>query len=188
MKQLLPYSEAELLHGLNEGDLAIFQYIYSSYAAELIAFARRNISSKEDCEEIVQEVFESLWARHESINIESLRFYLFRMVKNKIANYFRHKAVVHRYEQHFLLFEAVYDNLNEAEKSSEVPLQELVERTIQTLPERCQVAIRLRLTENLSNSEIAERMNITRKTVENYMFTVMNHLRQDFPRLYKMDN
>lgn len=181
MKSLAPYSEEELLHGLNEGNLVIFKFIYSSYAGELITYARRNISSKEDCEEIIQEVFESLWARHKTLKIVSLRFYLFRMVKNKIASYFRHKAVVQKYEEHFLIFEAVYDNLNEAEKLSDATIPDLIERSIQTLPERCQVAIRLRLSENLSNSEIAERMNISRKTVENYIFTVLTHLRAKFP-------
>src|SRR5688572_10426977 len=137
--------DAGLVASLNRGDRAAFATIYRKYAAELYAYARRNISRKEDCEEMVQDIFESLWSRRESIRIEvSLRFYLLKMVKYKTIRYFRDKGVRKRHEEHFLLFETVYNR--QPELDAEV-IQARIDRLISELPERCQVALRLRLRE-----------------------------------------
>lgn len=181
MKSPSDYTEAELLALLNQGDKKAFELIYRTHLNELHRYARRNISSKEDCEEIIQEVFESLWARHKSIHIEtSIRFYLFGMVRYKIVHYFksnsRASTLKKEYAEHYLLFEAAYDSLS-GESFDASAIQSRIDKSIAELPERCQVALKLRLHENLSNGDIAIRMNIKKKTVEMYMFRAIDHLR-----------
>lgn len=178
------HTDADLVSALNDGDVNAFETIYRKYVGELYRYARRNISSKEDCEELIQDVFESVWARHETLKPDTLRYYLLSMVKYKIVRYFQHSRVKKKYIDHYRAFEAVYDNVGE-EAVDPVAMQALIEKSLQALPERCQIAFRLRLHENLSNGDIAQRMNITKKTVEVYMFQAFRHLRSSYHDLFK---
>lgn len=184
MKPVSHDTDADLVTALNNGDKKVFEIIYRKYVSDLYSYARGNISSKEDCEEIIQDVFESIWVRHKSLRVNTLRFYLLSMVKYKIIRYFQHSAVKRKYANHYRAFEAVYDNLGEESIDPEV-IQRLIDKSIMELPERCQAAFRLRLHENLSNGDIARRMNITKKTVEVYMFQAFKHLRSSYQKFCK---
>jgi RNA polymerase sigma factor (sigma-70 family) len=131
---------------------------------------------QEDAEELVQDVFESLWERRETIQIDSLRHYLFSSVRYMVIRYISKKKVKQRYADHFLAFESLYYTLEEHDNESSSIRNRILE-VMREMPERCQLAIKLRITENLSNSEIASRMNITKKTVELYMSKALSHLR-----------
>ena len=180
-------SDSNLLAALLEGDSTSFSLIYRKYAAELYHYARKNIATKEDCEEIIQEVFLSLWAQHKSLQIQSLRHYLFNAVRYKIIRYFQHSAVKAKYEAHYKYFEShIYEEGGERTPEPE-QIREKILQQLKPLPERCQEAFRLRLMENLSNHEIAERMNIAKKTVELYMFKAFNHLRTNAKDLISAD-
>ena len=170
------HTDADLVIALNGGDRKAFEAIYRRYVSDLFSYARRNISSKEDCEEIVQDIFESIWTRHTTLRVNSLRFYLISMAKYKIIRYFQHNAVKRKYQDHYRAFEVVYDTLEDQPPNAET-IQKLIDKSLIELPERCQLAFRLRLHENLSNTDIARRMNITKKTVEVYMFQAFKHLR-----------
>jgi len=61
------HDDSELVELLIQGDKKAFETIYKRYASDLYRFARKNIPLKEDCEEMVQEVFESLWIRRENL-------------------------------------------------------------------------------------------------------------------------
>jgi RNA polymerase sigma-70 factor (family 1) len=178
------HTDADLVSALNDGDVNAFEMIYRKYVGELYRYARWNISTKEDCEELIQDVFESVWARHKTLKPDTLRSYLLSMVKYKVIRYFQHSRVKKKYIDHYRAFEAVYDNVGE-EAVDPVAMQARIEKSLQALPERCQAAFRLRLHENLSNGDIAERMNITKKTVEVYMFQAFKHLRASYHDLFK---
>ena len=128
------HSDAELMALLTGGDDRAFEVIYRRYAPALYRYARRNISAKEDCEEIIQEIFESLWKRHEELrHVVVLDAYLFRMVKYKVIRYFRHSRVKNKYAAHYRLFEAVYDSVTQEERESST-LQALIDRNLSALP------------------------------------------------------
>jgi RNA polymerase sigma factor (sigma-70 family) len=88
-----------------------------------------------------------------------------------------------KYAEHYRLFETLYESLEEAERTPEAIQSQLI-NTLADLPERCQTAIKLRLLENLSNGEIAQRMNITKKTVEVYMLKAFDHFRASYDKIY----
>ena len=171
-------SEIDQIRHLMSGDTQAFEEIYRAHAANLYRYARRNISNKEDCEEIIQDIFESLWQRRNSLgHITALEPYLFRMVKYKVIRYFQHSKVKQRYADHYRLFEAIYENSPVDERDSD-RYHAILEQGLAKLPERCRFAVRLRLMENLSNADIASRMQITKGTVENYMVTALRHLKE----------
>jgi len=180
MNPYLNHTDQELVSLLIEGNENAFAIIYERYAFDLYRYARKNIQDSEDCREMVHDIFESLWKRHANLrHVTVLNAYLFRTMKYKIIRYTQHQAVKRKYAEHYKLFEAVYDNTSEEERQPE-NMETMIENSLAELPERCQVAVRLRLTENLSNGEIANRMNITEQTVKNYMVAALKHLRIAF--------
>lgn len=180
------HSDKELVDLLIEGNEKAFAAIYERYAFSLYRYAAKNIQDTEECKEIVQDIFESLWKRHAELqHVSVLDAYLFRTVRYKIIRYAQHQTVKRKYAAHYRLFEAVFESGDEASREPE-NIEALIEKGLNELPERCQLAVRLRLKENLSNSDIAKRMNITKGTVKNYMVTALNHLRASYAKLYKM--
>lgn len=178
MNQHEENSDQNELALLMTGDRNAFERIYKKYASELYRYARKNISSKEDCEEIIQEIFESLWRRRAELgHVIALRAYMFQMVKYKIIRYCRNNLMKKRYAEHYGFFEAVYDTLPASDHDPS-SVGDMIEKGLMNLPTRCQQAMRLRLHENLSNGDIAKRMNITKKTVEAYMLRAFDHFRK----------
>lgn len=101
------------------------------------------------------------------------------MVRYKVIRYFRNSVTKKKYAEHFLLFEAVYEQ-NDGEDIDPLALQSMMHKAIDELPHRCQMALKLRLIEGLSNRDIAEHMNITLKSVEGYMFQAFTHIRSSY--------
>ncbi|HEX7014572.1 MAG TPA: RNA polymerase sigma-70 factor [Cyclobacteriaceae bacterium] len=175
------HSDAELVTLLRGGDKCAFEAIYRRYAAELYRYARKNVPIPEDCEEMVQDVFESLWIRHESLEVESLRHYLYKSVRYMVIRYIQHKGVQHRYAEHYRIFANLYET-DHTDRGDAESLRNALLKSLEGLPERCKMAIKLRITDNLSNQEVAEKMNISRRTVELYISRALCHLRATFPQ------
>jgi len=174
------------LVALQAGDKKVFEAIYKTYVSPLYRYARRSIATKEDCEEIVQEVFTSLWQRRENLShVTSLEPYLYRSVKYMVIRYFQKQKVKQKYADHYKFFEVVYDSIEFRELNPHSP-ETLIEKGLAKLPERCQQAVRLRISDSLSNSEIAERMNIKKVTVEYYMVIALKTLKETYQNLYKI--
>lgn len=178
----LTNSDEELLERLNDGDRSAFEAIYHRYAPSLLAFTRKTISNKDECSEIVQDIFESLWKRRGHLNVQSLKAYLFSAARYLMIRYFRRARLTREYAEHFTVFEPAYDSIADSivENLDDEIIREKLLKAIDGLVGHCRIALKLRLQENLSNSEIAERMNITKGTVELYMVKAVRQLRADF--------
>ncbi len=169
-------NDTELLLLMSMDDSHAFEAVYRKYARVLYQYARRNIDTKEDCEEIIQDVFTSLWHRRQTAHrIKTLEAYLFRMVRYMIVRYFQRNTMKKKYAEHFRLFEAVFESNQDNDSESGLPA--IIARAVKQLPDRCQQVLQLRLTQNLSNADIASRMKIKKSTVENYIVTALSHLR-----------
>jgi RNA polymerase sigma-70 factor (family 1) len=188
MKPEYQHTEAELVAALNRGDKNAFEIIYRTHASDIFRHIQRNVPRREDCEEILQDLFEFMWKNRERLQPGSLRSYLLTGANRRVLMYFRKNKAKRNYEKHFMLFEAMFDYLHGEDQSGSIDpkaLENLLRTSLDELPERCQEAFRLRLKENLSNTEIAQRMNIKKTTVENYMVRALNHLHQSYQSLYE---
>lgn len=179
--------DTELVRLLTQQDPLALETIYLRYVKRLYNYAHQRIRSKEDCQEILQEVFESLWARNaELMHVTLLEPYLYRMVKYNIIRYYKRSKVRQKFVDYFTAFET--DAVDPEEEQHELDtLRSALNGTIKLLPERCQEALHLRLDENLSLDEIAERMQISKVTVKSYMAFAMNLFREHHSLLYKSE-
>jgi RNA polymerase sigma factor (sigma-70 family) len=170
------HTDEQLVDHLRVDDRLAFEMIYKRYAHHLHSYIRRTLHDSDECKEIIQEIFESLWVRRHSVQIESLKAYLFTAARFLMAKYFRRARLIREYAEHFTLFEAAYESLPEHERDEEAAHDKL-RRAIDGLADRCRVALQLRLDENLSYREIAERMNVTTGTVEGFIVKARNQLK-----------
>jgi len=173
------YSDQELLSLLDGEEGLWLKYTYEQYWKQLYLSAFSITRDAAASEDIVQEVMLQLWVRKNELNIDSLKSYLFTAVRYKVLTYIKsarnQKVFLEPGELEQLAgMEALNDQLQVNE------IEELLQRGISSLPERCQQVFVLSRKEFLSNSEIAERMGISIKTVENQMTIALRQLRVFF--------
>jgi len=169
------FEEKILFAKIQKGNENAFEQIFKAYYGYLCLFSSRIIEDEIAAEEIVQEFFVKFWEKRANIEIESsIKNYLFRSVKNLCLNHIKHKKVRAQYAQHII---------SEAEKNQfrdnyvEVDLQKKIEESIDSLPEKRRKIFRLSREEGLKYREIAEKLNISIKTVEAQMGLAIKHLR-----------
>ncbi len=110
----------------------------------------------------------------------TLTTYLFTLVKNRCLNFLRHKLIEEEYNAQMkeeLGFKLYALESMEYSYHSEKELQEIIQRALDTLPERCrEVFIKSRI-EGLKYKEISEELGISVNTVENHIVTALKKLR-----------
>lgn len=172
------YDPLKALIMLQSGDPSAFETIYNHFATRLYNYVYSRVRLREPSEEIVQEIFLSLWEKRNVLSItSSLESYLFGAAKHKILSYIRSEQVRKRYAAEFVLFAAErFDNSNE-ELSDLRDLERTLDEKIAELPDKCREVFRMSRVEHLPIQRIAEKMNISTRTVENYISQALRHLR-----------
>lgn len=170
--------ESHILALLKEGDMGAYEAIYNEYWPRLYGYVYNRLKSKEVAEEIIQEVFFSLWKKHEELQLtHTLSAYLFTAVKYQLLNYLKsdriRKTYIHQFAQ---LPEQRSDNSNE-ENMAATDLKNTMEKEVSRLPEKCQQVFRMSRHEHLSITDIASTLNISHKTVENHLTKALRQLR-----------
>jgi len=162
---------------LKNGDWASFEEIYNTFRPQLYAFVFRYLKSKEDSEEIVQEVFIQIWENRASLNEKlSFKSYLFTITKNRIIDYFRKKKIEiisKNYIFHFT--EIVHENTYKEiiAKDMDLALSEAIDK----LPEKRKIIFLLSKKFGMSRNEIANFFSISENTVKNQLQEAINFLK-----------
>lgn len=176
-----PYSKHDdlsLLALVRQGDGVAFREIYDRHWKRIFQYVYNRLHARESSEEVMQEVFVALWNKRESIAITtSLSGYLITAAKHKLLNEMRSQHTIKTYAQDFALFmEHAHDNSNEKWQSL-VDLEHAVEECLTDLPQKCQTVFRMSRQQHLPIPSIAAQLNISTKTVENYLTQALKHLR-----------
>lgn len=187
VEKRLKYSPESVVLYLNKGKVDAFEQIYQSYWSELYSYAYNILRDKAVCEEIVQEIFFSLWNKRREIQItHSIRAYLFTAVKFQTLNYIKSEKVKRNYAASYGAFKKIlFDNSNE-ENIHLADLKNLVENEVSKLPEKCQQIFRMSRNEHHSIKNIADLLNISHKTVENQLSKALKQLRSSLGQLFSL--
>jgi RNA polymerase sigma-70 factor (family 1) len=158
-----------IINKLKEGDVLSFDHIFRKYNKKIYYFAISYLKNKEEAEDVVQEVFMNLWKHHDQIN-EYYVFnkYLFKIAYNATCKKIRKQASDKKqmevamqnliFEDDSINLEIEYNNLVDTANS-----------LIDKLPSRQKGIFLMSLNEQLTSEQIAEQLNISKKTVENYL-------------------
>ena len=173
-----PYDDLTLIDLVKQGNELAFQKIYNSYWEKLFAYTYNRLHIRETSDEVVQDVFLSLWAKRESIMVtSSLSAYLFGATRHRLLNELRSVKVRKTYASDYSSFiKNEYDNSN-VEQQDLTDLENSIEARVSELPKQCQAVFRLSRQEHIPNHSIAEKLNISTKTVENYLTQALKHIR-----------
>lgn len=150
-----------ILWDRDDGDA--FSVVYNTYWNPLLAIAYRITQDKDQAEDIVQEVFVSLWNRRKEINIVSLPNYLATAVK--FATF---KSLQRSRRQNEILQQETNPlQLQLDEEAVEAKfLKEYLDGIVEKMPERCRLVFRMSRDEQKTNKEISSELEITEKAVE----------------------
>lgn len=170
---------------VEEGDYIAFRELFTNHYASLCNYAMRVVVLHEIAEEVVSDVFVKLWKNRNQIEVHtSFEAYMYRAVRNQALDYLKLKSYKNREKDSLdsLQWNLVYTD--QYSPLEEIVFDELfteVESCINKLPRQCQIIFRLSREEGLRYREIADRLNISVKTVETQMGRALKVLREQLP-------
>ena len=167
------YSDLELTALLKAGDVPAFDELFNRYSEPLYKFAYSILRDEDECRDVVQDIFIWFWQHRETMQLTSVKSYLFAAVKFNIAK------VVKTSKRRAEILELV-PKQEEIFEEHALELKELIyliKTFVGELPGRAREIFELSRNEHLTNKEIAERLGISEKTVENQMTIVLKRLR-----------
>ena len=150
----------------NNDDQVAYRSLFEQYYVSLCQFARRYIDDQETREDIVQDVFFTIWEKRKTIiPYTSGKNFLITCVKNLSLNYLRSQGYKQEYETTIKKNIPIYfNNLDDLYTLQE--LQHLLYQTLEKLPPEYRLAFELNRLENKSIEEIAEIMGVSCRTVK----------------------
>lgn len=174
-------SDADLMLSLREGDSGAFTEIYHRYWKQLLAIAYLHCKDKIMAEEIVQEVFISLWNRRNELYIDNVNAYLATAVRLSVfKQYARQKRRDEIKEQ----IAAAGTTTSDEEQIYTRFLQQQINGVVEVLPEKCRLVFKLSRDEGLSIPEVARSMGIAEKTAEAHLTKALKVLKLRLNRPY----
>lgn len=184
MTPKLSNEESFILQRMMEGDEGAFKYFFDTYYDELCNFVNIYLRDKINSEDIVQNIFLYLWENKDSLPPDcSVRSYLYTASKNKSLNYLRNLRNKNRIigtliPQPELKYTDSADRFLEFEE-----LNKIICDIIDRLPAQCKKVYLLSRDDDMTNREIAEKLGITVKTVENQISIAIRKIK-DFIQPY----
>jgi RNA polymerase sigma-70 factor (family 1) len=170
------FTDEKLVSMLYEGSDTAFAEIYRRYWHDLYVLAYRKTTSKETAEELVQELFADIWSRRFTIQITSLRAFLFASLKYSIIDWIDKKASHQKFDVYHQAFGQTADQNTE----ENIEYQDLEENTyllLRDFPEKTREIFVMSRMEHLSNAEIADRINLSEKAIEYHLGKVLAKLK-----------
>ena len=164
---------------LREGSVKAFDFLYNQYSGKLYNFLM-TISDRDTylSEEIVQRVFMKIWETHQQINPDkSFVSYIYTIARNMLMNNYQHQMVQFVYHEYVLANKSEADYGTEEDINYNLLNQQLDVIIDQLPPGRRQVFI-LSEKEDLSNKNIAIKLNISESTVEKQLSKAIKFVRE----------
>lgn len=158
-------------------DKTTFEQLFKNEFKGLVLFAIQYVKEYESAREIVQEAFIGLWDKRDQIDLSRpVKSYLSTTVRNRSLNYLRDNK---KFDTRLLTQENLYPlaSYEHADRLVEKELSEKIQEAISGLPERCKEVFLLSRNEHLTYQEIADKLQISVKTVETQMSKALQHLR-----------
>lgn len=176
MKSFTEYDDKALCLLLKQGDRNAFTEIYNRYWDKLYYLAYSHLSTESVCEEVVQDVFYTLWKKKDSLNIESLHFYLSAMTRHAVYKKLAKEKKKITAETNATFAQAQF--LNEESNLDNKDLLDIVQRLASELPEKCRLVFIHNKLLDKSINEVAAFLNISTKTAEAHLTKALKIVRE----------
>ena len=180
---LLSYSDDQLVQLLRENDESAFNELYERYWKKLLIRAHLLLQSPQDAEEVVHDIFVSLWNKRATLLIHhSPQTYLGAMLQYacfKVLAERKRKRVYTTSEELPELYDATTQEYLEFAQ-----LQRELESAVQQLPEKCQLVFRMSREQGLTDKEIAAELDVSVNTVRTQMHRALGKLKNSLDSFF----
>lgn len=179
--------EQELLQLIRNSDYAAFEELHRRYYKPLFVLAAKKIGDQDDAYDLMQDMFIELWDKRATFLINNpLSNYLKNRLWFKLSGYFRTRGFQEKHFKNFAEFlqqqqdtVPYFDEMEIREMDLHYEaVMEVINRTIDEMPDKMRVVFMMSRSNEYSNSEIAEKLGIAPKTVKNQINTALNRIRQ----------
>ena len=177
-------NDTEALLHMADGNIPAYRFLFDRHFSDLCNFLLIYLHSKELSEEVALEIFTYIWEKRETLQIKAtFRSFVFAAAKNKAISLYHkeHKAVFTSIET----IESPIDDLNTQLQMENNELRAIIETAISKIPAKSREIYRLAWEDNFSHKEIALKLGITPKTVENHVGIALRKLRESLNPFYK---
>ncbi|MCK5464968.1 MAG: RNA polymerase sigma-70 factor, partial [Bacteroidales bacterium] len=158
--------EKQVISRIRNGDEQAFEWLFKQYYEKLCQWAYRYLRDLDSSEEVVQDLYYNLWRNRASMEFHvSVKSYLYKAVSNNCKMLIRKKGRRSAIEAD-LASQHPGSNTEPAELLEVKEIREVVNRTLEELPDKPAQIFRMSRYEGLKYREIAEKLSISIKTVE----------------------
>lgn len=175
----LSNEDLNLFKSVRERDKKTFELFYKQYYKQLFALAYRYVGQMEVAEELVHDLFITVWNKSDQLNIQhSIKSYLFKAIVNSSLNYIKKEKM--QTEKH-LAYLAVQDPEPVSDENTGMADEKMLkslEEALELLPTKCKQVMYLSRFGKLKQQEIALQMDISLKTVKNHLTYGFQKLRE----------
>ena len=172
-------NEREYFLRISLGDESAFSEIFYYYTARIYPFVKKTTRSEEVTEEIVQEVFASIWkSRVKLAEIDNYSAYIFTITTNTTLNYLKSKARRKKHLDELAKVEKSFTN-NTQETIDLHEIRELVSHLLGQLSPQKRIIYKLTREQGLSHDEVAQQLHISKNTVKNHLVQTLKFIRKN---------
>jgi len=173
----MEFQDEQIALRLSKRDEAAFEQVFKTHYKNLHAYAFTILKDEDEAEEMVQQVFFKLWERSEHLSFSGpIAAYLYRAVHNESLNFIKHQKVKAGHQ-----LQVAYSMKNKSEQAQPRMIRKELENkfreALNELPEQCRTVFQLSRFEDMKYKEIADKLEISVKTVENHMGKALKLLR-----------
>lgn len=159
---------------INQGQM--IADFYTVYQAELVNFAISRLGNREESEDLVQDVFIKMMSFEGMINEATIKSFAFTITANKIKDHLRRRIFRHKMEEN-TKYEMQLQH-SHAERMAEYhDTLRMVNDSMKKLSPTCAKVYRMSLFENMTAGDIAEQLNVSKRTIESQLFTSRKQVR-----------
>lgn len=172
---------------LKEGKETAFHALFKKYFGPLTLFAYKIVKDEDEARDIVQTLFSKIYEQRMELNIKvSLKSFLYQSVRNRALNEIKSKQIKNRHHE-MILVGSSESNHETDNLIQEAELEIRIVQAVALLPAQCKRIFEMSRVEGLSNTEIAESLQLSKRTVETQISKALKALREqlaDYMPLY----
>ncbi len=168
-----------LAEQIRNGSKDAFNLLYNRYGLKIHQFACSYLKSEQDAEDLVQEVFLKLWNKREKMDsTQNIRAFIFKIAVNIIYDFIRRKNTGQAFLEFLAGDQFWYDTTWHEVVFDDMLSQ--IRRLVQQMPEQRQKIFIMSKEKGLDNDKIAEKLNLSKRTVENQLYRATSFLKKSF--------
>jgi len=178
LKQYQNLSDKKLVYLIANEDKTAYQKLFEEYAPRIYSFSLKYLNNKSDAEELVQDVFLKIWEKRKTLDASlNIKAFIFKIAVNTIYDFIRRKNIEHAFEDYARLNYTTNENYTWHDVIFK-EMQQKLESLMAQLPEQQQKIFKLSKLEGCSNDEIAQKMKLSKRTVENHLYRSLSFLKK----------